>query len=148
MALYPESNKEVNKNYIPPASTRRRDLIDRGQINYTWWELPNGKFSDGVTLQSVIHAMPTVNAIVLPCNIGDTVWTILYDKIYKAKVICVRPFVFKDYVEFRGNVEITYEDPFYSDGRPYTQELFVVFGKDTFLTEEEAQMVFTKIEEN
>ena len=42
---------------------KKRDLIDRGQINYTWWKLPNGKFSDGVTLQSVIHAMPTVDAV-------------------------------------------------------------------------------------
>lgn len=43
--------------------SKKRDLIDRGQINYTWWELPNGKFSDGVTLQSVIHSMPTVDAV-------------------------------------------------------------------------------------
>jgi hypothetical protein len=43
--------------------SKKRDLIDRGQINYTWWELPDGKFSDGVTLQSVIHSMPTVDAV-------------------------------------------------------------------------------------
>lgn len=42
---------------------KKRDLIDRGQINYTWWELPNGKFTDGVTLQSVIHSMPTIDAV-------------------------------------------------------------------------------------
>lgn len=42
---------------------RKRNLIDRGQIVYTWWELPNGKLTDGVTLQSLIHAMPTVDAV-------------------------------------------------------------------------------------
>lgn len=41
----------------------KRDLIDRGRITYTWFELSDGKFSDGITLQSVIHAMPTVDAV-------------------------------------------------------------------------------------
>ncbi len=51
---------------------KKRDLIDRGQINYTWWELPNGKLSDGVTLQSVIRSMPAVNAVEIPeTGIGD-----------------------------------------------------------------------------
>ena len=63
MTLYPDNNdKEVNPNYIPPASKVKRELIDRGQIQYTWWEL-NGKLTDGVTLQSVIRSMPTVDAV-------------------------------------------------------------------------------------
>ena len=63
MTLYPNNNdKEVNPNYVPPASKAKRELIDRGQIQYTWWEL-NGKLTDGVTLQSVIRAMPTVDAV-------------------------------------------------------------------------------------
>lgn len=77
--------------------------------------------------------------IELPCFIGDKVYTVIYQKVYEAEVICIRPFVFKDYVEYRGNVIITFEDPFYHDGRPLEQELFVVFGKDTFLTREEAE---------
>ena len=42
---------------------KKRDLIDRGKIQYTWWELPGGKFTDGVTLQSLIHLMPAVDAV-------------------------------------------------------------------------------------
>lgn len=77
--------------------------------------------------------------IKLPCSVGDKVYTVIYQKVYEAEVICIRPFVFKDYVEYRGNVIITFEDPFYHDGRPLEQELFCVFGKDTFLTREEAE---------
>lgn len=78
--------------------------------------------------------------IELPCSIGDKVYTISYQqKVYEAEVICIRPFVFKDHIEYRGNVIIIFEDPFYHDGRSYEQELFVVFGKDTFLTREEAE---------
>lgn len=77
--------------------------------------------------------------IELPYFIGDKVYTVIYQKVYEAEVICIRPFVFKDYVEYRGNVIITFEDPFYHDGRPLEQELFVVFGKDTFLNKEEAE---------
>ena len=44
-------------------ANKKRDLIDRGQIQYTWWELPGGKYTDGVTLQSLIHLMPTVDAV-------------------------------------------------------------------------------------
>lgn len=77
--------------------------------------------------------------IELPCSIGDTVYTILYHNVFEAEVICIRPFIFKNRIEYRGNVVITIEDSFYSDGRPLEQELFVVFDKDTFLTREEAE---------
>lgn len=51
----------------------KRELIDRKQIVYTWWKLPNGKFSDGVVLQSVIQSMPTVDAVeVVRCK--DCKW--------------------------------------------------------------------------
>ena len=46
-----------------------RELIDRKQINYTMWEYPDGTFSDGVTLQSVIARMPTIDAVeVVRCD--------------------------------------------------------------------------------
>ena len=77
--------------------------------------------------------------IELPCSVGDTVYTILYHNILEAEVVCIRPFVFKNRIEYRGNVVITIEDPFYSDGRLLKQELFVVFDNDTFLTREEAE---------
>lgn len=77
--------------------------------------------------------------IELPCSIGDIVYTIAYHNIFEAEVVCIRPFIFKDRIEYRGNVIITMEDSFYSDGRPLEQELFAVFGKDTFLTREEAE---------
>lgn len=77
--------------------------------------------------------------IELPCSVGDTVYTILYHNVFEAEVVCIRPFVFKNHIEYRGNVVITMTDPFYSDGRLLEQELFVVFDKDTFLIREEAE---------
>ena len=44
-------------------ANKKLDLIDRGQIQYTWWELPDGKFTDGVTLQSLIRLMPSIDAV-------------------------------------------------------------------------------------
>jgi len=82
--------------------------------------------------------------VVLPCAVGDTVWLSMYDKVKEAKVICIRPFIFQDKVEFRGNAEWTGKDPFYNDGRPLTQEVFIVFGKDAFLTREEAEAALRK----
>lgn len=42
------------------------ELIDRRQIRYMWQEFRDGKMSDGVTLQSIIDRMPTVDAVVMP----------------------------------------------------------------------------------
>ena len=39
------------------------EYIDRKQINYTWWQKPDGTFSDGVTLQSVIDDMPSADVV-------------------------------------------------------------------------------------
>lgn len=82
--------------------------------------------------------------VVLPCKVGDTVWLSMYGEVKEAKVVCIRPFVFQDKVEFRGNAEWTGEDPFYNDGRPLTQEVFIVFDKDAFLTREEAESALEK----
>lgn len=38
-------------------------LIDANKIIYMWQEFENGEFSDGVTLQSIIARMPTVEAV-------------------------------------------------------------------------------------
>lgn len=89
--------------------------------------------------RKLMENAPTVDAVVLPCKIGDTVWTIMYGEVLKGKVTCIRPFVFEDFVEFRGNAVVVIVHPFYSDGRPLTQEPFIIFGKDTFLTREEAE---------
>ena len=89
-----------------------------------------------------IKDMPTItdtNSLQLPCEIGDIVYHISCGKVEKGEVICIRPFIFKDYTEFRGNINVTMTDPFYDDGRPMVQEQFVVFNKDTFLTIEEAE---------
>ena len=75
----------------------------------------------------------------LPCSIGDAVYTIVYHKVHEAKVTCIRPFVFDDHTEFRGNAVVEMEDPFFIDGRLIKQEPFIIFGKDTFLTREEAE---------
>ena len=40
-----------------------RELIDRNKITYMWQEFRKGEFSDGVTLQSIIHRMPTIDAV-------------------------------------------------------------------------------------
>lgn len=39
------------------------EYIDRKQITYTWWQKPDGTFSDGVTLQSVIDDMPASDVV-------------------------------------------------------------------------------------
>ena len=39
------------------------ELIDRKQIRYMWQTFNDGKWSDGVTLQSIIDRMPTVDAV-------------------------------------------------------------------------------------
>ena len=84
--------------------------------------------------------------IELPCSVGDKVYTVVYQKVYEAEVVCIRPFVFESRVEYRGNVIITFENPFYNDGRLLEQELFCVFGKDTFLTREEAEKKLVEVD--
>lgn len=95
--------------------------------------------------RKLMEDAPAVDAVILPCKLGDTVWTILYGKIQEAKVNCIRPFVFKDFVEFRGDAVITMAHPFYSDGRTLTHDPFIIFGKDTFLTREEAEAALAKM---
>lgn len=90
----------------------------------------------------VVHTIkniPAVNAVVLPCKVGDTVYVIWGEEIVEATVYCLRPFVYKDHTEFRGNAICVIKDPFFNDGRLMKHDLFVVFGFDTFLTREEAE---------
>ena len=77
--------------------------------------------------------------IELPYSIGDAVYIIRYDKIYNGKVNCIRPFVFLDRIEYRGNATVTMTDPFYNGEKFLNQEYFIIFGYDAFLTKEEAK---------
>lgn len=38
-------------------------LINADQITYMWQEYKDGEFSDGVTLQSIIRRMPTIEVV-------------------------------------------------------------------------------------
>lgn len=38
-------------------------LIDADQINYMWQQYKDGEWTDGVTLQSIIRRMPTIDAV-------------------------------------------------------------------------------------
>ena len=40
-----------------------KELIDRNQIRYFWVEHEDGTEYDGITLQSIINKMPTVDAV-------------------------------------------------------------------------------------
>lgn len=39
------------------------EYINRKQIQYTWWQKQDGTFTDGVTLESIINAMPTADVV-------------------------------------------------------------------------------------
>ena len=44
-------------------------LIDAGQIVYSWFVEEDGTISDGITLQSIINRLPTIDAVpVIRCK--------------------------------------------------------------------------------
>lgn len=90
-------------------------------------------------LRDLVQAEQDGRLVVPPCKVGDTVYLTYGDCVIEAEVTCIRPFVFKDKTEFRGNAAWRYEDPFYNDGRILEQDMFIVFGKTAFLTREEAE---------
>ena len=92
-----------------------------------------------VEMRGRMQRLSTVDAVMLPCKIGDTVYVIWGVEIVEATVCCHRPFIYKDRTEFRGNAICIIEDPFFNDGRTMKHELFIVFGFDAFLTHEEAE---------
>jgi len=63
-------------------------LIDADKINYMWQQYRDGEFSDGVTLQSVIKRMPTIEIVEAKENISAE-WVMVID----------------DFEDGRGNVE-------------------------------------------
>lgn len=92
-------------------------------------------------VKRIIREIPAVDAVVLPCKVGDTVYVIWGKEVVEAVVHCIRPFIFENQTEFRGNAICTIEDPFFDDGRLMKHELFIVFGFDAFITREEAEAV-------
>ena len=90
-------------------------------------------------LRELVQAEKAGRLVVPPCKVGDTVYLTYGDCVFEAEVTCIRPFVFKDKTEFRGNAAWRYEDPFYNDGRILEQDMFIVFGKTAFLIREEAE---------
>lgn len=97
--------------------------------------------------EAIADALIAGGVLATPCKVGDTVWNVSYGELHEATVVCIRPFVFKDFVEYRGNVVITMEDPFYSDGRLMQQRVFAVFGEDTFLAKGAAEAALEREKE-
>ena len=114
------------------------DLIDRQAALEKSFDI--GIFSNVVSAYD-IATLPAVNAVVLPCKVDDTVYVIWGKDIVEATVYCIRPFIFEDHTEFRGNAICVIEDPFFDDGRLMKHDLFIIFGFDAFLTYEEAKAV-------
>lgn len=92
------------------------ELIDKHQIRYMWQEFNDGKWSGGVTLQSIIDRMPIVDAVpVVRCkdckhyrnhpNGLCFAWTEPYDngRGYKGEAHCVEPDDFCSYGERKNN---------------------------------------------
>ncbi len=98
-------------------------------------------------LNELAQAEKDGRLVVLPCKVGDTVYLTDRDRVVKAEVTCIRPFVFQNEIEFRGNAAWCFEDPFHHDGRILEQDVFIVFGKDAYLTREEAEAALAKQKE-
>jgi len=90
-------------------------------------------------IRDMVEAKRSGRLLALPCKVGDTVYLPDHDRVIEAEVTCIRPFVFQDKIEFRGNAAWRFEDPFHHDGRILEQDVFIVFGKDAYLTREEAE---------
>lgn len=102
------------------------------------WPCPSVDNVSAVHLRELVQAEKDGRLLLLPCNVGDTVYLTDRDGVVEAEVTCIRPFVFQNVIEFRGNAAWRFEDPFHHDGRILEQDVFIVFGKDAFLTREEA----------
>lgn len=81
----------------------------------------------------------------LPCKVGDTVYFLYSKSVKKGIIKRIRPFVYsqKD-TSFMLDVEITYIDPFYNDGRIGKSTQIMSFDKDAactiaYRTKEEAE---------
>ena len=96
-----------------------------------------------------IESATTVNAVVLPCKVGDTVYGRIenYGKqIHECKVVKVKVCQFKEgSLQYFLDVEFNIIDPFFNDGRQMLCGSQVVFGDDfgnwdrVYLTREEAE---------
>ena len=110
------------------------------------------QFSDGESMESMSESIhnkrfvkalqdaPTVDAVVLPCKVGDIVW-ILGDRFPAEieEIIIKEDGVFFEYVEFDRSYEIT---EIWDGGRFHVNE----FGKKVFLTFEEAEAALAKMD--
>ena len=114
---------------------------------------PKGLFYPEDIISSIENA-PIVDAIVLPCKVGDTVYGQLHcygREIHECKVTRIKACQFKDgSLHYFLDVEFDIIDPYYNDGRMMRCGNQTVFGEDygnwnrVYLTEEEAE--FAKME--
>lgn len=140
MALELDTVKERLAAYEDTGLEPEEVRAQKGLFDYI---APDCDLSDGVRrfqhFRELVQAEKAGRLVVLPCKVGDTVYLTYGDCVIEAEVTCIRPFVFKDKTEFRGNAAWRYEDPFYNDGRILEQDMFIVFGKTAFLIREEAE---------
>ena len=84
--------------------------------------------------------------IELPCAVGDTVWSIYKNEIYKSiatRIVKVNS-IGEDLVRIETRFDIT--GTFHDDGRTMPYDLFGIYLSDVFLTQEEAEARLVEME--
>lgn len=101
-------------------------------------------------LKGCVNTIPTVDAIILPCKVGDTVYGQFHwhgKEIYECKVTRIKACQFKDgSLHYFLDVEFDIIDHYYNDGRMMRCQNQAVFGEDygswnrVYLTKKEAEL--------
>lgn len=108
-----------------------------------------------VAIKCYVEQMPTVDSVILPCSVGDTVYGMFGHygkKIHECKVVKCKVCQFRDRtLHYFLDVEFAIIDPYYRDGRLMRCMQQAVFGEDfgswdrVYRTFEEAAVAFAKI---
>lgn len=80
----------------------------------------------------------TAKFIELPCLVGDTVWTIMYNTIIEAKIICIKPLI-RNAKENQFKIVAAITDRTSLNGRLLGHEVYCELGEDTFFAREDAE---------
>lgn len=123
------------------------DLISRKALLEELQQSP--WIADIQELQRILERLPAVDAVVLPCKVGDVIYKIQSETNHKLNVLSGKPELNKVYEQRICRIEL-YENgvflPVTCDGMCSVHSAF--FGVDWFLTREEAEAALKKRKED